>query len=126
MNAELLTSIQSRFRATPTFENQTLTLSLEGEADLDSNDDLGRVLEAMHDEIVRIGATTAILDLRRLDFLSSSGIRHFVTWFRAAAAVKPPSYRIRVMSSAGVPWQRRSLAAMSCFAPAEVLTIEAV
>ena len=126
MKGELLSTVLSRFRSTPRYEPPRLTITLEGEADLDAIDALGTVLEATHSEAERLGVEQVVVDITRLAFLNSSGIRHFVVWLRKAAELKEPAgYRIRMLSSAAIPWQRRSLKALSCFA-SDILSIETV
>ncbi len=126
MNRELLSSETARFRATPLLDGTTLRLTLEGEADLEATDALGKILDGAHHEAQRLQTKEVAVDLTRLEFLSSSGVKHFITWLRNASLLQgDTSYRIRLMSSRLVPWQRRTLAALTCFAPT-ILTINDV
>jgi hypothetical protein len=73
---------------------------------------------------VRLEAKEVVMDLTRLGFLSSSGIKQFVKWLRRASESSDGNgYRIRLLSSPLVPWQRRGLEALRCFAP-EHVTVE--
>jgi anti-anti-sigma factor len=119
---ELLTANDPRFRSSADFADNKLFLKVEGEADTQSTETLGRVLEAVHAEAIRLSVSEVAVDMTKLEFLSSSGIRHFVTWLRSVVE-GGAKYRIRMISSPQIAWQRRSLGAMACFAP-EILTIE--
>lgn len=99
-------------------------LKLAGEANLDATDSLKRVLEGTHKEALQLKVGEVAVDLTELEFLNSSGIKHFVSWLRRVAELpKTESYQIRVVSSALMPWQRRSLEALQCFAP-KLISIE--
>lgn len=98
---------------------------MEGEASLDALESLRRVLDATHDEAQKLAAKEVVMDLTQLEFINSSGVKHFVTWLRKAAeAPADAGYQIRLLSSPLVPWQRRGLEALRCFAPQRV-TVEA-
>jgi anti-anti-sigma factor len=104
----------------------TLTVHLEGEVDLESTPLIGRYLQEAHQEAQLRGAKEVALDLTQLQFVNSSGIKHFVNWLRDASRLAPEiAYNIRIISSPLIPWQRRSLGALRCFAP-NILTIETV
>lgn len=91
---------------------------LEGEANLEATDSIRRMLELAHAEALKLKVAEVALDFTQLEFLNSSGIKHLVTWIRRVSALpEQERYRIRVISSALVPWQRRSLEALQCFAP---------
>ncbi len=108
------------------FADKVLTVNLEGEADLESTSLIGRALQNAHLEAQRRGASEVALDLTQLLFVNSSGIKHFVAWLRDASRLPQNiAYRIRIISSPLIPWQRRSLNALRCFAP-DILTIETV
>jgi anti-anti-sigma factor len=106
------------------FTDTTLTVHLEGEVDLESTPLIGRYLQEAHQEAQLRGAKEVALDLTQLQFVNSSGIKHFVNWLRDASRLAPEiAYNIRILSSPLIPWQRRSLGALRCFAP-NILTID--
>jgi hypothetical protein len=124
MSLESLSCNEATFRSKPGHEGSTLTVTLEGEATLDAVDILRRILEATHVEAERLHAKEVAMDLTQLEFLNSSGVKHFVSWLRRAAQLpEGANYRIRLVSSALVPWQRRGLDALRCFAP-QLVTVE--
>lgn len=124
MNAEKMSCRQTNFQSTPSFEPGRLTVKLEGEGNLDAIDAIRTVLTGAHAEAQRLGVKEVVIDLTELEFLNSSGIKHFVSWLRDASLLPAESsYGIRLISSPLVPWQRRSLNALQCFAP-KLLTID--
>lgn len=103
---------------------ERLEVTVEGEASLDALEALGRVLDATHEEAMRLQAKEVVMNLTQLEFLNSSGVKHFVKWLRRASEVGDGrGYQIRLVSSPLVPWQRRGLEALRCFAPHRV-TVE--
>lgn len=115
---------EPNFRTAGRHDSDRLEISVEGEAGLEALDALGRVLDATHDEAVRLEAKEVVMNLTQLEFLNSSGVKHFVNWLRRASELgEGKGYRIRLVSSPLVPWQRRGLEALRCFAPQRV-TIE--
>jgi len=113
-------------KSSSSFTEKTLTLNLEGEADLDATSMIGRALQDAHQEAQLRGAKEIMLDLTRLQFVSSSGMKQFVNWLRDASRLPTNlAYTIRILSSPLIPWQRRSLGALRCFAP-NILTIEMI
>lgn len=113
---------EPRFRAVPRFDDRGVTVSLDGEADLDANDSVRTLLEELHAEAQSRKATTVTVDLTKLEFLSSSGIKHFIVWIRNDANLAEP-YQIRFLSNPLVPWQKKSLEALRCF-NAKLVTVE--
>jgi anti-anti-sigma factor len=117
---------QMAFQSKSAPDGDRLNLSIEGEVNLEATDWLRNVLVDAHGEAQRMGAKEVVVDLSQLDFLNSSGIKHLVSWLGKVTQLPEESrYRIRLLSSAMIPWQRRSLAALQYFAP-NLLTIETV
>ncbi len=57
--------------------------------------------------------------------MNSSSFKIFVAWLANVQELPPEKqYKITLRSNPNLHWQRRSLAALSCFA-AELVTIEA-
>ncbi len=126
MSLESLLSESATFRCTPRHEATTLTLEFVGEGDLDATSTIRRLLEEVHVEAQRLAATEVVVDLTRLEFLNSSGLKHFVSWLSSVGSLPDgTSYRIRLISSSTVPWQRRSISALRNFAP-KLLTVDTV
>lgn len=114
---------QENFQATPRYEPGKLTIKLTGEGNLDAVDAIRTVLTGAHAEAQRVGVKEVVIDLTELEFLTSSGIKHFVSWLREASLLGEDAYGIRFLSSPKVSWQRRSLQALQIFA-SKLLTIE--
>lgn len=124
MSLDGLECAVASFRSRPQHEGNTLRLELQGEVDLDATDAVGALLERAHAAAQELGAKSVVLDLTKLEFVNSSGIKHFVTWIRnASELVDSAAYAIRLVSNPLLPWQRRSLEALRCFNP-KLVTIE--
>jgi anti-anti-sigma factor len=124
VNLEKVSCTQTNFQATPRYEPGKLTIKLTGEGDLDAVDAIRNVLTGAHSEAQRLSVKEVVVDLTELEFLNSSGIKHFVSWLRETSLLGDAAYGIRLISSPLIPWQRRSLHALQCFAP-KLLTIDA-
>lgn len=114
------------FRSRGSLEGESLRIVLEGEGGADSIDTIGRILEAAHAEALRLHVKEVIADLTQLEFLSSSGVKHFVYWVRNVSGLAEDEvYRIRLVSNPRMIWQKRSLEALRCF-NAALVTVETI
>ena len=104
---------------------RVLTTRLSGTADVETRPGLERYIEALHAEACRVGASQVVVDLRELEFMNSSSFKVFITWLAQVKELPADAqYRIHVLSNPNThQWQRRSLAALSCFA-VDLVTIE--
>jgi anti-anti-sigma factor len=101
-----------------------VTTKFRGTADVESKPALDQYVEALHEEAHRVGATKVVVDLRELEFMNSSSFKVFVTWLGQVQDLpEDKQYRIHFVSNPSIHWQRRSLAALSCFA-VNLVTIE--
>lgn len=101
-----------------------MTVHFRGTADIESKPDLDHYVAAVHQEACRVGATKVIVDFRELEFMNSSSFKVFVTWLsQLQDLTTDKQYRIHFLSNPSMHWQRRSLAALSCFA-VDLVTIE--
>jgi anti-anti-sigma factor len=118
MSLDGLDCAVASFRSLPTHDGNTLRLELQGEVDLDATEAIGAVLKRTHAAAQELGAKSVVVDLTKLEFVNSSGIKHFVTWIRNASELaEPAAYEIKLVSNPLLPWQRRSLEALRCFNP---------
>ncbi|MDB4957395.1 MAG: hypothetical protein JWO36_4964, partial [Myxococcales bacterium] len=63
-------------------------------------------------------------DLRELEFMNSSCFKAFVAWIAMIRDLETDKqYRMHLLSNPNLHWQRRSLAALTCFA-VDLVTIE--
>ena len=110
--------------ATASVDGKTVAIQLRGTADSESRADLDALVKQLHAESMRLGVATVKVDLRELEFMNSSCFKIFVAWLaqlRDLEAAK--QYKIQIVSNPNLLWQRRSLAALSCFA-VDLVTIE--
>lgn len=105
-------------------EGACVTVRFRGTADAEAKADLDAVVKALHAEATRLAATSVVVDFRELEFMNSSSFKSFVSWL-ALVQDQPAAqqYKIRFLSNPSMHWQRRSLAALSCFA-VDLVTIE--
>jgi hypothetical protein len=121
---EALATSQPQLSSEGGIEGATITLMLAGEPGLDAGDPLARLLDVLHSEAIARKVTTAVVDLRRLEFLTSTGMKRFITWIRRVGELDLSArYTIHFVYSPQIPWQRRSLHALRCFAP-DLITVE--
>jgi anti-anti-sigma factor len=101
-----------------------LTTRFRGTADVEAKPALDNYVEALHHEAKRLEASKVVIDFRELEFMNSSSFKVFVTWLAQVQELPAENqYRIHFVSNPSMHWQRRSLAALSCFA-VNLVTIE--
>jgi hypothetical protein len=97
--------------------DRLVRVTLKGCADSRVVTEMGELLVAVHDAMVRTAAEEAVVDLRALEFMNSSCFKAYVTWLSRVQDLAPGSqYRVRFLSDAKKHWQRRSLGALRSFA----------
>jgi hypothetical protein len=95
-----------------------------GTADSQSRAQLDGFVKQLHVEALRFAVPTVTLDLRELEFMNSSSVKILVAWIAQLRDLdKAKQYRVKIRSDPNLLWQRRSLAALSCFA-VDLVTIE--
>lgn len=100
------------------------TVVFRGTADVESRPDLDALVKKIHDEAMRLKVSKVVIDFRTLEFMNSSSFKIFVGWLAHVQELPSDAqYRIHFLSNPSVHWQRRSLAALSCFA-VDLVTIE--
>lgn len=106
------------------FADSVITVRFRGTADVEAKPALDHYVAALHEEACRVGATKVVVDFRELEFMNSSSFKVFVTWLsQVQELATDKQYRIHFLSNPSMHWQRRSLAALSCFA-VDLVTIE--
>lgn len=104
-------------RARTNRDGKEITIILAGTADTRALPDLDTFLKAVHGSALEDSTREVTVDFRELDFMNSSCFKAFVTWLGAIQDLEAAKqYRVRFLSDDGKHWQRRSLAALSCFA----------
>ncbi len=106
------------------YEGGVLTARFVGTADLETRIYLEGVVRALQDTSLDRRPDSVIIDFRELEFMNSSAFKVFVGWLASVQDLAPEQrYKITLRSNPNLHWQRRSLAALSCFA-AELIAIE--
>jgi hypothetical protein len=101
-----------------------LAVTFAGTADSETRDQLEDFVKAVHTEALRLKVPQVIVDFRELEFMNSSCFKIFVAWLAQLRDLGADSqYRIQIRSNPNLLWQRRSLAALSCFA-IDLVTIQ--
>jgi hypothetical protein len=117
MSTELPNVSAPTFSGSATHEGAELRVRFAGTADLESRDELIEVVEKTGDLAVKLEVERVVVDFRELDFMNSSSFKVFVTWLARIKDLDPErQYKIHILSNPDFHWQRRSLAALSCFA----------
>lgn len=110
--------------AEASMEDAVLSVRLRGVADQETHEAMAAVTAATHAEALRLGVATVVVDLRGLEFMSSSCVKSFITWLVAlqeeGAAAR---YVVRFVLDPGFLWQHRTLEALRRLAP-DVLSFE--
>jgi hypothetical protein len=106
------------------YENGVLFARFAGTADLETKDDLVEVVRILREASLAQRPDSVVIDFRELEFMNSSSFKVFVAWLATVQDLPPErQYKITLRSNPNLHWQRRSLAALSCFA-AELIAIE--
>jgi anti-anti-sigma factor len=102
----------------------SIVVGLTGTADTAAREKLEEYFTQLHAEAVRLRTPNVVVDLRELEFMNSSCLKVFVAWLAHLRELEAPvQYKVSFRSNPKLLWQRRSLAALSCFA-IDLVTIE--
>ena len=97
---------------------------LSGVAEIAIGDRLTRYLASLHEQAAGAGASLVVMDLSKLEFMNAACLRSFVSWIqRLQELPRGQQYDICFRSNGQVPWQRRSMNALRCFAT-DLITVE--
>ena len=112
MGAEELSIRELDFEAT--FDVERNALVLGGNADASVATQLERVVTAVHE---RTGSRRVVVDLHALEFMAASCFNVFVMWVGLINEMPLDArYELGFSINSAVPWQRRSVATLMCFA----------
>ena len=93
-----------------------ITCSLQGTADLTSTEELTALVSALHDAAIEAGVDRVTMDLRAVEFMSSSCFQCLVDWvLMAQRAAERDRYAIRLLHDPEVLWQRRGTRSLAGF-----------
>jgi hypothetical protein len=103
---------------------EALHVLLEGDANMNAVEDVGRALDEVNKTALRENVSVVVIDVRNLEFMNSSCFKKFVSWLGHVQELpRETQYMIRFLSDPKMHWQRRSLHVLQCFAP-DVVTVE--
>jgi hypothetical protein len=112
------------FSAEASLTDGVLTATISGNADLNVRLALERFLAAIHQEARQQHMDKVALDVRGLAFMNSSCLKSLVVWVTQIQDLPADQrYKITVVSSPTLYWQKRSLFAISSLA-SDIVTIE--
>ena len=112
------------FAADATINEGALVATVSGNADLNVRLALERFLSSLHAETRRLGLPKVTLDVRRLAFMNSSCLKSLVVWVTQIQDLPVAQrYKITLVSSPTLYWQKRSLFAISSLAT-DIVTVE--
>ena len=98
-------------------EESAIHVVFTGTADFEAKSDLETMVRSLGVEADRLKVERVVVDFRELEFMNSSCFKVFVSWLAQVQELPPEKqYRIHFRSNPNMHWQRRSLAALSCFA----------
>lgn len=115
---------QRDFVVTVREDGSTLHLEMRGDASGEALEPLDSLLTQIHDTATQRGTREAVIDMTRLEFMSSSCFKCLVTWVTQIQSLdEDKQYRLRFVSNPTIGWQKRSLRSLHCFA-VDLITID--
>jgi hypothetical protein len=92
-------------------------LKLIGSADTAIVGQLAALIEELHGQLVTSGAREIVVDIRGLEFMNASCFNVLVNWLSLIHDLEPEQrYHLHFSTNLSMPWQKRSLNTLSCFA----------
>jgi len=114
----------SVLQASAEHSGDVITLILSGTADSTTRDEFADMVADVHSLASGKHASEVCVDLRDLEFMNSSCLKSLVSWVQYIRDLSAEQrYQLRLVSNPERRWQRRSLAALSCFA-VDLVTIQ--
>ena len=103
------------FRASE--EGDRIRVKMAGTADLGAREELRKTLDQLHAEALRLKKREIVVDCRDLEFMNSGCFQVLLLWIGRLQTTPPESqYRIRILGSREVHWQKRSFTAVRLLA----------
>jgi len=105
------------FHATANFRGTDIAIALVGTVDQGAVEALERFLEKVHTAATSRPVGEAAVDMRKLEFMNSSGFKLLVAWIAKIQGLDPGArYRLQFVSNPELHWQKRSLRSLQYFA----------
>jgi hypothetical protein len=112
------------FTGTCSREGAVVIVALDGEADVAALTLIDQLLAQADALAQEHHAAFVALDVARLRFISASCLSKIIAWInRVRRRDESARYQIKLRYNQNVHWQRRSLAALQCFA-VDLISIE--
>jgi hypothetical protein len=95
----------------------TVELQLIGSSNQALLAPLRELVTQVHDAVCAAPRTRVVIDLTSLEFMTAACFNVFVAWIDLINELPPDKrYQLQFRSNPTIPWQRRSLHTLSCFA----------
>lgn len=108
---------RDQFSVETTRPSQTsLSVILEGSADLRVQSEFTSLIHKLHEEAIRSRVASVRVDMDKLEFLSSGCFKGLCTWVRLLLE-RHSTYSLCIRSNPKHHWQVRSLSALQLLAP---------
>lgn len=121
MAAEELAIRDGDFEATASLDTSS-HLRLTGNAEGSIVTQLTNFVHDVHEKLVQLRAPELAIDIRALEFMNATCFNVLVAWINLIHDLPPElRYKLRFATNPAIPWQRRSLRTLSCFATDLVL-----
>jgi hypothetical protein len=121
---ELANLSEGAFLASVVHDDKDIVIRLAGNADAAAQKELDRLFGEVHEQAGQLGVSRVHVDMRELNFMSSSCIKDVIMWLeKIRKADEAKRYLVTFLSSKAQPWQRRSLQALTHFAR-EIISVE--
>ena len=99
-------------------------LRLTGSADNAVATQLTTLIDDLHNQLVATGTREICVDIRALEFMNASCFNILVNWLGYVNELEPEKrYLFKFSTNTSIPWQRRSLQTLSCFAT-DLVTVD--
>jgi hypothetical protein len=97
--------------------DQGARLEMIGNADGRVVAELEKLVDELHAKVVAARVHAIAVDIRALEFMNASCFNVFVNWIGMITELPDGErYRLEFVSNPAIPWQRRSLRTLACFA----------
>ena len=121
-----LVTVTGRLSGSVSHGDAAIHVVLSGFAETEALDPLEQLLARIHAEAMRHRVHEVLVDIKKLELMSSSCFRIVLTWITDIEDLAPAArYRVKVISDPNVPWQNRSLDALRSFAADIVSVVKA-